>query len=360
MSEPTLSEPLLLDGSHGGGQLLRSSLTLSLATGVPFELHQVRGARPKPGLRAQHLACVRAAQEVGGAEVHGAAIGSSRLSFAPGPVRGGTWRFDVGTAGSALLVLHTVLPALLRRDLPESRVEVVGGTHNPMAPPFEHTDRAWRALVQAQGADVALDLVRPGFAPLGDGEVHARTRPGALQPVRLHARTGRQHLRATAIVCNLDPDIGRRELRTLARELSLPAREGRVEAWDVRGGEDGAHHASSTGNCLLVEVAQGPVPAVCSELGEVRRRAEEVAVRLARQVRRHLEHDGPLDEHLADQALLLLALGRGGSFRTGKPTEHLRTHAALLPRFLPDCRVTVEAEGGRTWKVTVEGEGPLA
>src|SRR5436309_32086 len=127
-----------LDGSHGegGGQILRSSLTLSLRTGKPFRLRNVRARRAKPGLRPQHLMAVRAAAKVGGAQVRGASVGSSDLTFEPGAVTAGSYRFDIGTAGSTGLVLQTLyLPLALCGGDP-SEVTLIGGTHNEKAPCF--------------------------------------------------------------------------------------------------------------------------------------------------------------------------------------------------------------------------------
>ena len=124
-----------LDGSlgEGGGQIVRSSLTLAMVTGLPFELANIRAGRRKPGLQRQHLTAVKAAEEVSGAGVEGAELGSSRLVFRPGRVRAGSFTFRIGTAGSTTLVLQTVLPALCLAEGP-SQVTLQGGTHNPLAP----------------------------------------------------------------------------------------------------------------------------------------------------------------------------------------------------------------------------------
>ena len=125
-----------IDGSfgEGGGQILRSALALSLLTGKPFRLRKIRANRkPKPGLRPQHLACVRAAAKIGQANVTGDAVGSSQLTFEPGTVAAGKYRFAIGTAGSTALVLHTVyLPLALAGG--RSEVVLEGGTHNEKAP----------------------------------------------------------------------------------------------------------------------------------------------------------------------------------------------------------------------------------
>ncbi len=159
---------ITIDGSQGegGGQVLRSSLALSLVTGRPVVIEKIRAARKKPGLMRQHLTAVLAAAEIGGAEVEGATLGSRCLVFRPGPIRAGDCAFRVGTAGSATLVLQTVLPALLvAKD--ESNLTLEGGTHNPMAPPLDFLTKSYLPLFNRLGPTVEASLVRPGFYPVG-------------------------------------------------------------------------------------------------------------------------------------------------------------------------------------------------
>lgn len=167
---------LTLDGARGegGGQVLRTALALSIVTGTPLRIVRIRAGRERPGLMRQHLAAVRAAAAISRAEVEGAAEGSRELVFRPGPVVPGKYAFSVGTAGSATLVFQTVLPALLRASAP-SHVTFEGGTHNPLAPPFEFVERAFAPLLRRMGAGLALKLKRPGFYPRGGGGSRRRS-----------------------------------------------------------------------------------------------------------------------------------------------------------------------------------------
>src|SRR4051812_9578773 len=174
--ENTLVE---LDGSlgEGGGQILRSSLTLSLLTGKSFHLRHVRARRPKPGLQPQHLMSVRAAARIGAAKLRGASIGSTDLVFEPGTVSAGSYRFDIGTAGSTGLVLQTLyLPLALRGDAP-SEVTLIGGTHVNTSPCFHFLDVTWRAYLERMGLRLSLRMARPGFYPRGGGVVVAHVQP---------------------------------------------------------------------------------------------------------------------------------------------------------------------------------------
>ena len=167
-----MNKSIEIDGSfgEGGGQILRSSLTLSMITGRAFRIKNIRAGRAKPGLMRQHLTCVRAAAEMSGARVKGAEIGSQSLVFEPGAIKGGVYDFSIGTAGSTMLVLQTVLPALLMADA-KSSVTLRGGTHNMNAPPYDFIEKAFFPVLRQMGAQVEASLKTYGFHPAGGGEV---------------------------------------------------------------------------------------------------------------------------------------------------------------------------------------------
>ena len=212
-----------IDGSvgEGGGQILRTSLALSMCTGQPFTLARIRARRAKPGLMRQHLTCVQAAATVSGATVQGAAPGSTTLVFEPGAVKSGDYAFSVGTAGSCTLVLQTVWPALMLADAP-SRLKLAGGTHNPMAPPFHFLERCYAPLLRRLGAGSELALRRLGFYPAGGGEIDVTIHPAAdtLRPFDLLERGDRVEAFAECLAPALPGAVARRELDALARALA--------------------------------------------------------------------------------------------------------------------------------------------
>jgi RNA 3'-terminal phosphate cyclase (ATP) len=213
---------ITIDGSmgEGGGQVLRTSLALSLVTGKPFRIERIRAGREKPGLLRQHLTAVNAAAAVGGADVDGAALGSRELGFRPGAVRPGEHRFAVGTAGSATLVLQAVLPALLGARGSSSLV-LEGGTHNPFAPPFDFLAKAFLPLLARMGAKVEARLERPGFYPAGGGRFHVAIEPvERLQRLDLPSRGEPKRRLARAMVSNLHRNIADRELKAVKDLLS--------------------------------------------------------------------------------------------------------------------------------------------
>ena len=172
---------ITIDGSEGegGGQVVRSALALSLATGQPFSIDNIRARRPKPGLMRQHLTAVEAACRISGATCDGAAVGSSRLTFTPGKAMAGSYSFAIGTAGSTGLVLQTLLPALMSADAPSTLV-IEGGTHNPHAPPFDFIAQTYLPLIGHFGPRVTAKLERHGFYPAGGGRITVDIKPAPL------------------------------------------------------------------------------------------------------------------------------------------------------------------------------------
>jgi RNA 3'-terminal phosphate cyclase (ATP) len=342
-------EPLVIDGraGEGGGQVLRTALSLSVALGRPVRVAHVRGGRAKPGLQRQHLAAVRAACAVSGGVARGAELGSSEVELHPGPVRGGTFELGVGSAGSTLLVLQTVLPPLLLADGPAT-LELEGGTHNPLAPPFEFLARAFVPLLARLGAAIELELLRPGFHPAGGGRVRARIAPVAeARPLELLERGSPRRQHCEVALAHLPSSIAEREWQALRRELGWRPEQHVVRELATSAGP---------GNALSVFLEYENVTEVLTAFGERGLPAERVAARLAREVRRYLDASAPVGEHLADQLMLPLALLAGGRYRTLEPSRHARTNAEVIERFLPGA-VRLEERGPEDWIVTVAGRG---
>lgn len=340
---------LVLDGSQGegGGQILRSALALSLATGTPFRIDNIRAGRPRPGLMRQHLTAVEAAAAVGQAELSGAAVGARSLFFRPGTVQGGIHSFSVGTAGSATLVLQTVLPALATAAAP-TRISVEGGTHNPAAPPFDFLAAAYLPLLRRMGPDVQIVLERRGFYPAGGGRFRAEITPVArLEPLVLDSRGEIRAKRGRAIVANLPRAIGGREIAVLAERLGW-----RADSFTVQTEDD----TPGPGNVVVVEIESEAVTEVFTGFGEKGVRAETVAERVAAEAHAYLVAGVPVGAHLADQLTLLLALAGEGSFRTVAPTEHTRTQVDVIARFLGPV-VTLSEEPDGTWRVAARRGG---
>ena len=342
-----------IDGStgEGGGQILRTSLALSMCTGQPFTLTRIRAGRAKPGLMRQHLTCVNAAAEVCGAEVQGAELNSQSLSFVPGKVKAGDYSFNVGTAGSCTLVLQTVWPALMMvaADAP-SRLKLGGGTHNPMAPPFHFLERCYAPLMRKLGAKVDLSLHRLGFYPAGGGEIEATIWQAAdlLQPFDLNERGAKLDSHAECLAPALPRNVVQRELEQLGKALGWSGDQLRVAP---------ARQNEGPGNALMATLVFENVTEVCTQFGEKGVSAEQVAKDVVREVREYQMSEAALGPHLADQWALPLALAvwkrqSSASYTCTELTPHAKTNFEMIERFLPVKFSTAKIDKG--WQVVVK------
>jgi RNA 3'-terminal phosphate cyclase (ATP) len=336
-----VNEPIHIDGSQGegGGQIVRSSLALSLVTGHSFTIENLRGRREKPGLAPQHLTAVRAAAEVGGAEVEGDEIGSRSITFRPTRLLAGEYKFAIGTAGSTTLVLQTVLPALLIADRP-SRIILEGGTHNYRAPSFDFLAKAYLPLVSRMGARVNAELQRRGFYPAGGGRFIVTVEPTrSLTGFDLLERGADGQRRATALVSRLPEHIGQRELDYIAGQTDWPP-----DAFQL----DVLTDSVGPGNALILEVHSERVTEVFTGIGRLGAPAEQVAEEALNEMREYLAAGVPVGCHLADQLMLPLGIaawqtGHGGRFRTLPLTRHSTTHMDVLRTFL-NCHITSKSD----------------
>jgi RNA 3'-terminal phosphate cyclase (ATP) len=341
---------IALDGAHGegGGQVLRSALTLSMITGQPFSIVNVRAGRARPGLMRQHLAAVQAAAKIGGAVVQGAELGSHALTFTPGELRGGDYEIAIGSAGSCTLLLQTGLPALRYADAPAT-LRISGGTHNPMAPPAQFLQRSYLPLLAKMGGQVGLELLRSGFYPAGGGVLAASVQPCArLHPIDLVERGAPVESYAESVVASIRRGVAQRELDVVRECLGWETAQLHLRALPADQGP---------GNVLLLTLVYQHVTEVVAACGEKFIRAEDVAGQAVRAASAFLSHDGAVGEHLADQLMLPLALAGGGSFSCAAISDHMRTNAEVIARFLP-VRFTFTPAGSRQLVTVVPTAAP--
>jgi len=331
-----------LDGSQGegGGQILRTALALSLVTGKPFRMDNIRAKRPKPGLMRQHLACVNAAVAVGGgvgetsaANANGqpVQIGETTLLFTPGRVRAGDYEFAVGSAGSCMLVLQTVLWPLLQAK-EASTLLLSGGTHNPMAPSISFLTLLAPYFAGNGEALYEIELRRHGFYPAGGGEARVRLKPPAqgFAAIDIMQRGALLEAYAECLHAGLPKGVAERELAVLQQGLGWD--ENRLRNRGLRNNE-------GPGNALLAVLRYEHITEVFAAYGEKTVSAEQVAHRLLREVRDYQAHSAPVGPHLADQLMIPMALaamqGRTGRYWATELTEHTRTNARTIEAFLP-------------------------
>ena len=296
-----------IDGSQGegGGQVLRTALSLSAITGTEIELRKIRAGRAKPGLKRQHLTCVKAVAEICGAKVSEVGVGSMELAFRPGPIKGGDYRFDVGTAGSVTLVAQTVIPVLLKADEP-STVTITGGTHVPFAPIWEFFAETYLSELRRMGAKIEAELVQPGFYPAAGGVVKLRIWPFDAEKkidfFDLRELGAYRGGKVVGVVSALPVGIAEAEVGIVGkqlRELELKPEVRTVEAL-------------GPGNYCYVRLDYERCSVVFSSVGTYDKSRKSVGNEVVTAVRDFLKAGKACEKHLADQLLLPLNVFVGG------------------------------------------------
>lgn len=345
-------KPLHIDGSfgEGGGQILRTALALSIITQTPIEITKIRAGRKKSGLMRQHLVCVQAAKAISHATVKGDELGSQTLQFTPHTIQSGRYDFDIGSAGSTTLVLQTILPPLLVAK-EKSMISIKGGTHNPLAPTVDFLQHAFIPTLANMGIQLEIELKQAGFAPVGGGELVAKIYPidrsdeaVSYPNFNLVSRGKLIGVDLVASELNLQLDIPKRELASAEKHLL----DNEFIHVDILSQSTHTLTGIGEGNtCYAIvksETVQGVHQEVFTLLGEKKNSAENIGKRLAGLVNRYLSSSACTDEYLTDQLLLPLALlcekrlfkkGNQAQFSARMISEHTRTQAVMIEKFLP-------------------------
>jgi len=348
-----------IDGSlgEGGGQVLRTSLALSALTAQPVQISNIRARRRNPGLAPQHLAGVKALARVCAAEVKGASINSSRVDFAPGaPPQAGKYVFDIstlagqGSAGAVTLLLQTLLWPLLYAE-GESRLTLRGGTHVAWSPPVDYVRDVLLPTLATMGVDVTCELTAWGFYPVGGGELQVTIQP-VTEPLRPLVLTDRGELvkvTGVGVAAELPAHIAQRISNRATNVLRQARLSATITPERVR--------SSGPGAGIFLTAAYTQSRAGFSALGKQGKPSDAVADEACEALLTHHIDGAPVDPHLADQLLVLLALADGKSvFRTSQITQHLFTNADVIRAFI-DAEIAVDGVEGEPGAVTVVGIG---
>ena len=337
---------LYIDGSEGegGGQVLRTSLALSICLRIPFRIENIRARRKKPGLLRQHLTAVKAAARICNADVEGDYLGSKVLQFEPNAVQSGQYHFAINSAGSVNLVLQTIMiPLLFAED--ESEVVVEGGTHNPLAPPFEFLEMAYLPVLDAMGGKICATLERPGFFPAGGGRLVVNIVPSrSLKPVVLNKRSELIDISGKIYLAGLSGDIAEREIKVLAKRSGISVNKFKSKFYTTEYGP---------ANVLIVTVECENATEVFVGYGQKGVKAEIVAKRLATDILNYLKSDVFADEHLADQLLLPVVLAGAGEFSTNAVSSHFLTNVNVIKKFM-DIAVNIEETSERHFHIQIK------
>ena len=345
-----MTDLLEIDGSmgEGGGQVLRSSLSLSIVTGKPIRVTSIRLNRDRPGLRPQHLMALRSAARISKGMISGDRVGSTAITFEPGPAQPGNYLFDIGTAGATSLVMQTLLLPLALAD-GSSTVTIHGGTHVPWSPCFHYLDWSWRPLLNHIGVEFELELQMAGFYPHGGGQIAAHISGGSrIHGLRLSSRGKLLGIRGLSAVADLPREIAERQRNQALKRLhelpDLPECMIDITSLPTR--------SKGTLLLLLAEFEQGR--ACFFALGARGKRAEKVADEAVDALVQFLTTEATVDHRMADQLLLPLALADSRSeFVTSRVTGHLETNAGVIRQFL-QTDIRIEAACDEASRVIIE------
>lgn len=340
-----------IDGSYGegGGQILRTALSLSCLVKKPFRIFNIRKGRKKPGLMPQHLISVRAAQLLTSAEVTGGHSGSTELSFSPNYVKGGDFYFDIGTAGSTSLVLQTLIPALIFSEV-KNTVVLKGGTHVPYSPSFHYVEKVVVPILKRLGIDINLTIELYGFYPKGGGKVRAEIAPAKeINPLRIMERGIISGLKGCSGVGTLPLSIAERQRNALLekihsqiKDLSSPVD---IELLNVS--------TPGQGTFIFLWSESEHSIAGFTSLGERGKRAETVGEEIANEFLDYYHSGAAFDQHLPDQIVLYLSMCDTESvFTTSRITQHLMTNLWTISLFR-EFHYSIEGEIGKPGKVKI-------
>lgn len=357
-----MRELIEIDGSfgEGGGQLLRYSTALSALTLKPLRIYNIRAKRDNPGLRPQHLAAIRAIAELSDAELEGARIGSTEITFAPRRRVSGNLSIDIGTAGSISLLIQAILPVLLFGE-GDSLVRIRGGTNVAWSPPIDYMKHVFLHNLAKLGVSADISVMRRGHYPRGGGEVVLTVRRArrALEPVNVVKRGKLLALSIISYCVKLPRHVAERQARAASEVLErvLPIRKNVETEWYL---PERDPHLDPGSGVLVYADAEPGIRLGADALGERGKPAEKVGAEAADKLLRNVETGMAFDEHMADMIIPYLFLANGTSeVGIAKLTSHAITAIEIAKLFFPEARVSVEGEEGRPAVVAVKGVGFL-
>jgi RNA 3'-terminal phosphate cyclase (ATP) len=334
-----------IDGSEGegGGQMLRTALAMSALTGRSFKFTNIRARRDRPGLAAQHLTGVKGVGELCRASMEGASVGSTSLTFEPGIVEAGDYRFDVGTAGSITLVLQACMLACARSRA-RTEFDIIGGTNVRMSPPSDYLEHVLFPLMRTLGYDIDVKVPARGFYPQGGGEMVVGMAMGErILPLRLEERGRFKGIGGVCFTQKLPDHIAERMASTARKTMVGHAPVKLVI--DRRQG-----HSVGAGLLLFAEYENTVLGS--DALGEKGISSEKLGEMAATSLLQEMGGNGTLDRHAADQILPYLSLAAAPStFLVGELTTHFRTQVEMVRKFV-DVQIETEAKEG-AWQVSV-------
>ena len=343
---------LVIDGSYGegGGQILRTAVSLSMVTNTPVTITNIRANRPNPGIKPQHYAALSIMKTISQAETDGLEIGSSRFSFSPGDFTNGSFRFDEGTAGSIVLVFQTCLLCALRATQPIT-ITLRGGTDVKWAPSWDYFTKVFLQVLRQCGLQIDARLVKMGYYPKGGGEAVLTIHPCSLLRSFVSDEPACYELVQGIVRCgNLPDHVGKRLKHAAIKTLVKNHLRADIQYVFQK--------TLSAGAGITLWALSDMARVGCSVLGERGVPAEKVAVAAVDALLQDVRVGATADEHLFDQLLPYFVLAKGSSTCfVRRISSHAETNMWLLQQFFPDRHLFSKKKIGDVYQVTVDGVG---
>jgi len=347
-----------IDGSfgEGGGQVLRTAVALSALLGKKVHIKNIRAKRPNPGLRAQHMTAVKAVAALCDAETSGSLIGSTELFFAPRKTVSGSFKFDVGTAGSISLVLQALMPAAAFSSA-VTEFEITGGTDVRWSPTIDYVRFVILPILSRLGYTGELKLIRRGHYPKGGGRVSMKVEPcKGLGLLVLNERSEIKQIRGISHCVKLPSHVAQRQASAAQEVLKKLDKVDVLVKLETYPPESDPHLAPGSGILLYTGEESGTILGADS-IGERGKPAEEVGGDAARQLLDEIRSGAPVDRHMSDILIPYLAVADGRSeFRTSQITMHTITNAKMA-ELVSGAEISVRGELGSPGAVGVKGVG---
>ena len=348
-----------IDGSilEGGGQILRVAIALSSITQQPVSISNIRAKRNPPGMRRQHVVAIKSVAALTESEVRGLHVGSKEVTFIPGKIRGGSFSFKIGTAGSTTLVLQAFIPVTSYAPKKVS-IEIHGGTNNQMAPPVEYFQTVFLPILRKMNYTGNISLLRRGFYPKGEGLVRGEFYPArSLIPLNLTEAADVSKITGLSFSCKLPNHIPDRMAAEASHVLNKTGFENvEVNIQNLQDGDVGCSVNPGCGLILFAELTNG-IRISADSLGEIGKSAERVGQEAAQNLIEQLKTKAPVDMHLGDQLIIWAGLADGQSrFHVSKLTPHTLTAIDVFQRIL-NVKFKIEGTLGHSAIITVNGVG---
>lgn len=337
-----------IDGSYGegGGQILRTAVSLSVVTNTPVEISSIRSNRPNPGIKPQHYTAIKLIKDLCNAETEGLEIGSSEITFKPGEIKGGEYKFDIGTAGSIVLVCQTCILSLV--NTPNIvKIKIKGGTDTKWAPSWDYFEQVFLPIIKNMGMNVQGKLISRGYYPKGGGEAEITVNPSVeIKPLNYEASPKFTLVKGIVHQANLPDHVGTRIKHAAIKQLMKINLTADISFQKV--------DSQSPGTGITLWTKSGDVIIGETGLGERGLPAEHLGEETATLLINEIKSGATIDTHAFDQLIPYMALAAkkgNSSCLLREISSHAKTNMWLVNQFFENREIFSVEKRNNLFKV---------